>query len=297
MKKLISLLLIATLAVAVLAGCGKKDEALKLGLLAMTNTTEEEVNQGLAIINKDGKISENGVKVVIFDNLSSMVMALENDDVDKIRVPYSVASYIINQNDNLEIEDEEEISNMAINGYSFLFPAEKEELRDRFDAVITELKSSGELVELIRKYLADATYVYLEEAVEMPSFDGAETITVAITGDMPPMDFVDEAGNPAGFNTALLAVIAEKLEINIKFISIDSASRAIALKTGKADISFWSSAEPDPNVIQKNNLQEYDSRVSSRIVEHDTPEGTIITQPYYTVPKVTVKKMTTRGEP
>ena len=36
-------------------------------------------------------------------------------------------------------------------------------------------------------------------------FDDADTITVALNGYLPPIDYVDEAGNPAGFNVAVLA--------------------------------------------------------------------------------------------
>ena len=64
---------------------------------------------------------------------------------------------------------------------------------------------------------------------EIEKIDNAETIRVGVTGDLPPIDYVDEAGIPAGFNTAVLAEISRRIVKNIELVSIESGARSIAL--------------------------------------------------------------------
>ena len=56
------------------------------------------------------------------------------------------------------------------------------------------------------------------ESIPFETFEGAETIRVAVTGDLPPIDYVAADGKAAGFNTALLAEIAKRLKDSITLI-------------------------------------------------------------------------------
>ena len=75
--------------------------------------------------------------------------------------------------------------------------------------------------------------------VNFPAFEGADTIRIAITGDIPPLDYTADNGKAAGFNVALLAAIAEYNGINIEPVIMESASRFTALASGKVDAIFW----------------------------------------------------------
>ena len=79
------------------------------------------------------------------------------------------------------------------------------------------------------------------------------------------MDDADDTGHAAGFNTAVLAEIAQRLEINIELVQVDSGARTLALSSGRADAAFWArSAAADP------------------VIEGlDIPEGTITSESYY----------------
>ena len=101
--------------------------------------------------------------------------------------------------------------------------------------------------------------------VEFAKFDGAETITVAVTGDMPPIDYIAADGTPAGYNTALLAEIGKRLQVNISLVDIDTAARAAALKSKRVDVVFW-----------------FQSNVNPSMPNLDVPEGVILSDPYYT---------------
>ena len=80
------------------------------------------------------------------------------------------------------------------------------DLRDQFDQVIEEMKEDGTLEELVKSHITDVAESGEPEAVEFEEFDG-DPIRVAVTGSLPPMDYVAADGSFAGFNTAILAEI------------------------------------------------------------------------------------------
>ena len=101
------------------------------------------------------------------------------------------------------------------------------------------------------------------EAVNFERFAAAETVRVAVTGDLPPIDYVSTEGKAAGFNTALLAEIAKRLKINIKLTYVNSGARTAALTSGRADVVFW------------YQLTEGSAK------QFDVPDSVIVSDPYY----------------
>ena len=97
------------------------------------------------------------------------------------------------------------------------------------------------------KKMHDAVVTYMlrrlgydePEAVKFEKFENAGSVKVAVTGDMPPIDYIAADGTPAGFNTAVLAEIAKRMKVNIELLNIDSGARAAALASKRADVVFW----------------------------------------------------------
>jgi len=237
MKKFICFLLCVILLLSV-AACGKEkeetpveDTSIVYGMLAKAGISEEDFN---ALINNNAAepettgaaITESTFK--FYDNFTSMQLAFNSGDIDGMMIPKVVADYMISQGQSITMTVDKNM------GYSML--TADQELCKKLDKAITELKKDGTLDSLIVRYLTNYSSM---DAVEFETFEGAETITFAVTGDLPPFDYVDASGNAAGFNTAMIAAIASKLGVNASVIQIDSGARAMALSTGKADVVFW----------------------------------------------------------
>ena len=169
------------------------------------------------------------------------------------------------------------------------------------------------LDKLIKEHITDVIRGKEPKAVEFED-KGDETIKVAVTGDLPPMDYVSADGSFAGFNTAILAEIGKRLNKKIELKQIDSAARAISLSSNEADVVFWTrvgTGKPDKETLekiekkQKQHLSEEDDEKRKTIEEAlrelgspmqrdkiDMPEGTMVTDPYYVdrFVRVTLKK-------
>jgi ABC-type amino acid transport/signal transduction systems, periplasmic component/domain len=262
---------------------------------------------------------EDTPSVVFYDSLDAMLMALNSGDIIVMDVYQSVAKYLCAQNDNLAmgwefdpVNNDNEFANRMFstylgNDFSFLMLEDNTELRDTFNAAIADMKADGTLDSLVETYINGVIAGDEPQVIELPRIDGAKTVRVAVTGSLPPMDYVAPDGTPAGFNTAVLSEIGNRTGLNLELVQVDSVGRAMALATGNVDVVFWTrtskatEALADMEGEQQNEaltalfgemtemeaeaIESYDM-VGSREALYayavsDMPEGTVATDPYY----------------
>ena len=323
MKKCISLFLALILALTVLAVPAmaektirigeltylKSDGASRSGMLMDALAAIQSYSGGFQIFGNmyvfndeesGTPVEIDHVEAVEFDNLNSMVMSLNAGRIDGMIVYFTVGSYLCRQNENLtswleysemeKIYGEEmlNIKNKFIldqilgTDFSFLMMEDHLALRDEFNQAIADMKADGTL-DALKASIMDLN------KTEIVKIDNAETIRVGVTGDLPPIDYVDEAGIPAGFNTAVLAEISKRTGKNIELVSIESGARSLALSQGKVDVVFWSRiSEPDQSIFDSlpEKRKEEATMISLALSPYrhpdiDIPDGTITTDVYF----------------
>ena len=256
-----------------------------------------------------------------YDTLDALLMALQAGELEGIKVPYYTGRYLCSANDGLKLRNEfhpekvSGVSQLALSvlsdGFSFMMKEENAELRDAFDAQITAMKEDGTLQKLIDEHIVKVADGGEPAAVAFEKFEG-DPIKVAVTGSLPPMDYVAPDGSFAGFNTAVLAEIGKRLEKNIELVQVDSVGRALALSEGTVDVVFWTRGmsetlaerrvtnaglseeerearraerrekltDEEKTILDENNRP--DEETKAKLDTRDMPAGTIITQPYFT---------------
>lgn len=266
LKKALSLLAVGVLAGSLFTGCGennKQSENIKLGMITSLNASEQKIDEILKQVEEKSNINLLHHTVTFYKDLSTMQMGLESGSIDEMSTYDCVANYLMAKDLKVSVVEQH---GMAISD-SFCFAVLKtnEALKKDLDKTLAAMKKDGTLDKLVKEYITD---VKAEDppSVEMPHFDGADTIKVAVTGDLPPLDLVLPNGKPAGFNTALLAEIGKRLNKNIEILDIEGDARASALTSGRADVIFWAIVPIDDN----------------RPKDIDTPEGAVLTEPYFT---------------
>ena len=335
MKKMIPLFLALTLLLGVLAIPALADGNTG-GTLSYLNMTEEENSldtanrkpllkllylHGVLSGQSDWLDDESLVAVLrYYDSLDALLMALQAGELNYIKVPYYTAKYLCSTNDALKITAEYHPENAAgaakmalrflCDGYSFMMKEDNTELRDAFDAQITAMKEDGTLQQLIDEHIVKASEGGEPVAVAFEKFEG-DPVRVAVTGSLPPMDYVAPDGSFAGFNTAVLAEIGKRLQKNVQLVQVDSIGRALALSEGTVDVVFWTrgmseglaerraNGEPSDEAWAETRakreesmteeeksilngaavIPDQESRLKQR--DRDKPEGTIVTQPYF----------------
>lgn len=182
-----------------------------------------------------------GVKLadyISYDNMPSMIAALKAGNTEAVWVADVTAKYLLKTDSELS---EISVRNIKDNErLQFAFALRKEDtlLRDKLDAALATIKSSGKLDELIDTYVECDNYEVKFYEKDMKSETKDRTLYVGVTGNIPPLDSIDEMGNPYGFSVALMDEISLLLDREVKFVVIDSETMFTQLMSGRVDMIF-----------------------------------------------------------
>lgn len=271
LKKILSVIAAGVFAGALFTGCGggdtggssaKDGKFLKLGMISTLNSSEKKVDEILKMVEQKSNVEVMHHTTTFYKDLSTMQMGLESGSVDEISTYQCVVKYLLARNPKLELVENH---GMSLSD-SFCFAMRKDEvaLKKNIDNAIQEMKKDGTLEKLVKEYITDVKEND-PPAVAIPHIDGADPLKVAVTGDLPPLDLILADGKPAGFNTAFLAELGKRLDRNIEIIDIDGDARFAALTSKQADVIFWAIVPVD-----------------ERPKDLDTPNGSILSEPYFT---------------
>ena len=265
MKKVTILMLIALLVLSALSVPALAGDQGELGRLTKLNVDEDTLSEA---------ITESYFDLVpfsryrFFDNLNSMIAALASGRIAGMALDEYTAQYLLSRNEEFAIYTPAETVPSYNLNFSMLLREEDAALCSRISKTIEAMKADGTLDALKKQYVDDVIAGEEPGAVTPEQFDGAQTLKVAVTGDRPPMDYFSEAGEPIGFNTAIVSEVGKRLGMNVEFISIDTGARGMALTSGLSDVIFWMEAGDYGNWAKAD-------------VE-DQPENTVVTTPYLT---------------
>ena len=264
MKKFLLLLLM----IMTVSGCGGNEPSEKdkmiIGAITQLNATPEQA-----------KKFAKGDALNFYDDFNSMQLALSSEKIKAVQTHGSVARYMAANNPDFVIKESQTVK--LVDNFCCALREDDSDLKNAFDAAIDAMKADGSLDALIDKYI---TNFATPTPIDIPQIDGAATIKVGITGDLPPLDLILADGTPAGFNTAVLAEISKRVNKNIELVQINSGARAAALTSNQVDVIFWVVVPADD---------------SGRPKDLDTPAGVSVTEPYYQDTVVNVNLSTLAG--
>ncbi|MBQ6919925.1 MAG: transporter substrate-binding domain-containing protein [Synergistaceae bacterium] len=297
MKLKLKKILIAAILVLTMAGSAvSAKEAVRSGILTYLGTTEGEFQEALDDLRKaltpliseesakqtwedydllEGFLSElvrNRRVVRFYDSLMAMQMALRSEQIDEIVLPEPVVMYLM-----AKAPQDYEIQfslNMMPSTISFGFKRGNDALKKDFDEAIKAMKKDGTLMTLEEHFINGISSSDPEE-VKFTEFKGAKSIKVAVTGDLPPIDYIAADGRPTGYNTAILAEIGKRLKRNIRVMSVDAGGRSAALASGRADVVFWyrnTEGIKTPKKFGKN---------LKNVMIDSLSDGILLSEPYY----------------
>ncbi len=269
MKKILTILSLVLSSLFMLTGCGGENKPVddagkvKLGMIMRLNASEESFGEFMQKIEETLSVKISSHKPVFFDNLNAMQMALQSKQIDEISTYRSVARYMLAKDPHFVVLKDHSLE--FIDSFCFALRDDETELCDSLNEVIKEMQMDGTLDRLTKEYITNINTENEPPVVELPHFDSAQTIKVAVTGDLPPLDYVSTDGKPAGFNTAVLAEIGNRMLKNIELVQVDSGARAAVLTSKQVDVVFWA-------IVPVSEIIPQDS---------DKPDGVILTDPYY----------------
>lgn len=260
--------LIALMAVVILAGSAF-GEGLTIGTLTKLNMTEEEFAAFVAKQKSDffgwqvmntHHTPEDTFKY--FDSMNSLLMALKSGKIDEAAFPEPSAEYIVKTNSEFQVCCALRTRPVHI-AMGFRDDPTGQRLCEMVNQALKAMNDDRRLGILIEQYINQSGEAQPPAEV-FTKYDDAETVMVAVTGDLPPLDMIAADGKPIGFNTAVLAELGRRMRVNIKLLNVEAGSRTSALMSGRANAVFW--YEKTSDVYGKKS---------------DVPYGVLLSEPYY----------------
>ena len=226
MKKIISLILIAIMAVALLASCGEipantvfsaddlwgKQIGVQLGTTGdifasdyekPTNADEVESGVEYSTINR-------------FNKGNDAIMALVQGKLDCVIIDREPAKAFVAENKSLKILDDP----FAVEDYAICFKKGNDELTSKFNQALKELKDAGVVDQIIKHFIGDETKGTCPyETPEGTTYPNGKLI-MATNAFFPPYEYY-EGDKVVGIDPMLAKAICDKLGYELEILDCD----------------------------------------------------------------------------
>lgn len=180
----------------------------------------------------DGKLS--GLSYNHYDDLTTELEALKKGDVEAVALDGPVAQMAAAQRPEEFVVFPEVITS---DNYSMILKKDSP-LTDVVSETVRGLKADGTVEELAKKWLSGDEE---KMKIDWSSYDISErangTLRFAFDGTNMPMLYIGNDGRPAGLETELLLIIADRLDMGVELIETKFASLVPFVQQGKADIA------------------------------------------------------------
>ncbi len=180
----------------------------------------------------DGYFGVNFGRYIPYKDINTALKALENRNVSSVWVTDVSAKYLTRTGPYRALSPAE-TPGMGSERFEFAFAFRKQDtaFRDKADEMLAGFRENG----VIDRLYAD--FVEGKEQSARCTIKGTDgSITVGITGTVPPLEMVDEKGNVSGMAVELAKYLGAYINRKVKFVVLDNETAFARLMAGKVDV-------------------------------------------------------------
>ncbi len=237
-KRILSffLALLTALLCSLVSGCGNTD-------IGETKYTQISDFTGATVGSQTGTVfdqilngSIEGLNHEYYEDISSMILALRDKDVDAVALDEPNAKFVVAQNSDLQIFKD------PVETDSYGFPMAKNgKLTDKVSKIIVQFTKDGTLDRLREKWFSGDLDIMRIDMSEYRGYDAPNgTLRFIHDSTQVPMSYVDDDGNSAGYEVELVLMIGKQLGMNVEISQANFSALLTAVSSGSADIAAGS---------------------------------------------------------
>ena len=168
-------------------------------------------------------ITDKNTQVQRFKKGTDAVVSLNNGGVDAVVIDQNPAETFVENNEGKLklIED-----NTSTEEYAIAVGKNNKELLTRINSGLKKIKEDGTFDKLVAQYIGGETEEKPAEEI---------TINVGTNAEFPPFEYMDDNGEPAGFDIAVMEAIAEAEGMKVNMINMEFKSLVASLTNGSVD--------------------------------------------------------------
>ena len=206
-----------------------------------------------------------GTEVARYNKGADAVQALKQNKIDCVIIDEQPALAFVDKNPELKILDEE----FTNEDYAICVAKGNDELLDKINGALDELKQDGTLESIINNYIGvDAgktPYVSSDDVIR----DNG-TLTMATNAAFPPYEYY-ENGTIVGIDADMAQAISDKLGMNLVISDMEFDSIIAAVQSGKADFGAAGLTVTEDRLKNINFSEAYTT--AKQVIIVNTGEG------------------------
>ncbi len=270
-KRSLAVILLTALMLLTLTACGQKnaDQAPDKVISGVDDLEGAKIGVQIGTVGdtyaSDYEGDDAGTEVARYNKGADAVQALKQNKIDCVIIDEQPALAFVDKNPELKILDEE----FTNEDYAICVAKGNDELLDKINGALDELKQDGTLESIINNYIGvDAgktPYVSSDDVIR-----DNETLTMATNAAFPPYEYY-ENGTIVGIDADMAQAIADKLGMNLVISDMEFDSIIAAVQSGKADFGAAGLTVTEDRLKNINFSESYTT--AKQVIIVNTGEG------------------------
>ena len=270
-KRSLAVILLTALMLLTLTACGQKnaDQAPDKVISGVDDLEGAKIGVQIGTVGdtyaSDYEGDDAGTEVARYNKGADAVQALKQNKIDCVIIDEQPALAFVDKNPELKMLDEE----FTNEDYAICVAKGNDELLDKINGALDELKQDGTLESIINNYIGvDAgktPYVSSDDVIR----DNG-TLTMATNAAFPPYEYY-ENGTIVGIDADMAQAIADKLGMNLVISDMEFDSIIAAVQSGKADFGAAGLTVTEDRLKNINFSESYTT--AKQVIIVNTGEG------------------------
>ena len=270
-KRSLAVILLTALMLLTLTACGQKnaDQAPDKVISGVDDLEGAKIGVQIGTVGdtyaSDYEGDDAGTEVARYNKGADAVQALKQNKIDCVIIDEQPALAFVDKNPELKILDEE----FTNEDYAICVAKGNNELLDKINGALDELKQDGTLESIINNYIGvDAgktPYVSSDDVIR----DNG-TLTMATNAAFPPYEYYVN-GTIVGIDADMAQAIADKLGMNLVISDMEFDSIIAAVQSGKADFGAAGLTVTEDRLKNINFSEAYTT--AKQVIIVNTGEG------------------------
>lgn len=270
-KRSLAVILLTALMLLTLTACGQKkaDQTPDKVISGVDDLEGAKIGVQIGTVGdtyaSDYEGDDAGTEVARYNKGADAVQALKQNKIDCVIIDEQPALAFVDKNPELKILDEE----FTNEDYAICVAKGNDELLDKINGALDELKQDGTLESIINNYIGvDAgktPYVSSDDVIR----DNG-TLTMATNAAFPPYEYY-ENGTIVGIDADMAQAIADKLGMNLVISDMEFDSIIAAVQSGKADFGAAGLTVTEDRLKNINFSESYTT--ANQVIIVNTGEG------------------------
>lgn len=270
-KRSLAVILLTALMLLTLTACGQKnaDQAPDKVISGVDDLEGAKIGVQIGTVGdtyaSDYEGDDAGTEVARYNKGADAVQALKQNKIDCVIIDEQPALAFVDKNPELKILDEE----FTNEDYAICVAKGNDELLDKINGALDELKQDGTLESIINNYIGvDAgktPYVSSDDVIR----DNG-TLTMATNAAFPPYEYY-ENGTIVGIDADMAQAISDKLGMNLVISDMEFDSIIAAVQSGKADFGAAGLTVTEDRLKNINFSEAYTT--AKQVIIVNTGEG------------------------